>query len=109
MVKPSTTTAVDTINCPYKPQAQQGWECPRCGRINAPWVSACSCSRNSWTITCNSSSMEEQKEEWWKVNPDIFRIHPESAPTYEVGGSDYWDPEAKSWTNVQINTTNNKE
>ena len=21
-----------------------GWVCPRCGRVNAPWVSSCSCN-----------------------------------------------------------------
>ena len=24
--------------------AQQGWECPRCGAINAPWRPNCSCA-----------------------------------------------------------------
>lgn len=31
-----------------------GWECPRCGCINAPWASQCTCHRNSWTVTCGS-------------------------------------------------------
>lgn len=30
---------------------QQGWECPRCGKINAPWISQCNCPRNNWTIS----------------------------------------------------------
>lgn len=24
----------------------KGWVCPRCGRVNAPWVSQCSCNGN---------------------------------------------------------------
>ena len=32
---------------------EYGWECPRCGHINAPWVRQCDCPRNyqSNTIT----------------------------------------------------------
>lgn len=25
------------------PYIQQGWQCPRCLKINAPWVSQCPC------------------------------------------------------------------
>ena len=24
---------------------QYGWECPRCGKINAPWTNQCTCHR----------------------------------------------------------------
>lgn len=27
--------------------AQEGWICPRCGNVNAPWVMQCSCNRNT--------------------------------------------------------------
>jgi hypothetical protein len=27
----------------YQPRPQQGWECPRCHRINAPFVAQCTC------------------------------------------------------------------
>ena len=27
--------------------AQEGWICPRCGKVNAPWVVQCSCNRNT--------------------------------------------------------------
>lgn len=26
---------------------QEGWICPRCGKVNAPWVMQCSCNRNT--------------------------------------------------------------
>ena len=25
---------------------QEGWICPRCGKVNAPWVMQCSCNSN---------------------------------------------------------------
>lgn len=27
--------------------SQKGWECPRCGRINAPWLPCCSCDKST--------------------------------------------------------------
>lgn len=27
--------------------AQEGWICPRCGKVNAPWVMQCFCNRNT--------------------------------------------------------------
>lgn len=54
----------------YCPRTEQGWECPRCGRINAPWVSQCNCSRNYWTVTYNHLDVEPSwtgdKPSWWK-------------------------------------------
>lgn len=25
------------------PSYQQGWVCPKCGRVNAPWMGTCAC------------------------------------------------------------------
>lgn len=30
--------------------AQEGWICPRCGKVNAPWVMQCFCNRNTQTL-----------------------------------------------------------
>ena len=35
--------------------AQWGWECPRCGQINAPWASHCDCRKNYYTITASTT------------------------------------------------------
>ena len=31
--------------------SQKGWECPRCGRINAPWLPCCSCYKSTTYTT----------------------------------------------------------
>ena len=110
-VKNSTTTAGTSTStnysCPYaKSKAEQGWECPRCGRINAPWVRQCDCSsgQNNPTITWTNPSLDH--ENWWKTyvtcgdadnvlnNPNI----------YQVGGSDY--KEGHTYVNVSSTQTN---
>ena len=76
-VDKSTTTAGTSTSTNYsytypKPKAEQGWECPRCGRINAPWVRQCDCSRSNWTITSDDWTY---KPDWWKdviCNSDTF-------------------------------------
>ena len=81
----STSTSYTYSNTPYS--AEKGWECPRCGRINAPWVRQCDCSGGNWTITSDWT----YKPDWWKevtCNSDTFKVHPNST-VYQVGGSDY--------------------
>lgn len=46
---PPETTAVT----PYA----QGWVCPKCGRVNAPWVSCCPCWWPAVTIS-NSTNFD---------------------------------------------------
>ena len=31
------------FNCKQKPRISVGWECPKCGRVNAIWVKNCAC------------------------------------------------------------------
>ena len=37
--------------------ASQGWECPKCGRINAPWMPTCPCYQDKTkTFTTDTDS-----------------------------------------------------
>lgn len=118
------TSTSTTWHCPYtQPKVEQGWECPRCGRINAPWVRQCDCSRNDkWDITCNK---DDCTKPWWydykvtcngtsaqvQVDSDTFKIHPDNtiyttAHNPIVGGSDYKDSVTGAWVNVPKTYTN---
>ena len=35
---------------------QEGWVCPRCGRVNAPWLPNCSCGSNETVVTTDNTS-----------------------------------------------------
>lgn len=57
----SSTVNQFTYNYPRQtPAAQYGWECPRCGCINAPWANQCSCSRNTYTITATDIGIKNE-------------------------------------------------
>ena len=43
----------------------KGWECPRCGKIWAPWVECCECTRQTITTTTTSQ---------WNVTPNNNNI-----------------------------------
>ena len=73
------------------PIVAQGWECPRCGAINAPWISQCQCAKRQFTITCTDGLSQAQ------CDSETFKIHPDST-IYQVGGSDY--KEGNTYVNV---------
>ena len=129
----TSTSTTYTVNS--KPSAERGWECPRCGRINAPWKSQCDCAGNYYCP--NWYTPWDYKEPWWKqiyCDSDTFKVHPETttwkAPssvctsdsnTYkdngaitawnansimEIGGSDYWNSVSRNWENVPHTLTN---
>lgn len=94
----STSQTIDKINSSniddqnWSITTEKGWECPRCGRINAPWVRQCDCTRgtydyNKWTITPTWTD-----DKWWKTYITCTQA---DANTYinkdkvEIGGSDY--------------------
>ena len=39
----------------------EGWLCPRCKRVNAPWVSQCTCNE---TITTNTPVTRDPPFTW---------------------------------------------
>ena len=47
-----TSTSTTWRTNPVPPPTEYGWACPRCNRINAPWVRQCDCGGNNYlTIT----------------------------------------------------------
>lgn len=104
-----TSTSYTYNNHSYT--SEKGWECPRCGRINAPWVRQCDCSPSTWDkITVNPCD-----KKWWTEitcsDDNTFKIHPESIAystniNQIAGGSDYKDPVTGDWVNVPKTYTN---
>ena len=103
----STTTSQWQTYNPYK--AEKGWECPRCGRINAPWVRQCDCSRSyeKWDITWNK---DDYTKPWWydyKVTCNGTPIQTQTESTvYQVDGSNCKDSVTGTWVNVPKTYTN---
>jgi len=56
-------TSLPVCTCPPDPeppkQYAQGWVCPVCGRVSAPWVSTCPCYLSRLTITSGTTNRVE--------------------------------------------------
>ena len=111
----TTTAGTSNTYTWYYSAPKQGWECPRCGTINAPWVSQCNCNRGywspNWTWTSDHVDIDWNKRpDWWKEvtcgDDNIMNNHTTYTTAYNnVGGSDYSDG-CGGYTNVTKNYTN---
>lgn len=56
-------TDAERCQCPPDPEPPkhyaQGWVCPVCGRVSAPWVSTCPCYLSRLTITSGTTNRVE--------------------------------------------------
>lgn len=61
----------------------EGWLCPRCKKVNAPWVSQCSCKDfYSNKDNCNLSTTEMYPKDNWSVAPaTITNVNSDSIKT----------------------------
>lgn len=44
---------------------QEGWLCPRCKKVNAPWVPSCSCNESLNPLR----DYYNPTHEWWRDTP----------------------------------------
>ena len=44
---------------------QQGWVCPKCGRVNAPWKGTCDCYKDTNTVTTDKIEVKP----YWEYMP----------------------------------------
>ena len=86
-VAKSTATDSKSTACdiPEKPSIQQGWECPKCGAILAPYQSYCPfCSpseygRSNWVVT---TPVRVPLEQYTNPNTNINNTAPSAIPDY---------------------------
>lgn len=49
---------------------QQGWVCPKCGRVNAPWKGTCDCYKDTNTVTTNKIEVKP----YWEYMPKTVSV-----------------------------------
>lgn len=52
--RPCAGTITVGANWPITQQANYGWVCPKCNKVNAPFMPECNCHKN--TITSNGTN-----------------------------------------------------
>lgn len=55
---------------------QQGWQCPCCKTVHAPWVQSCECEKVSPKVTVNIPS--DTPADYWLKETDPISITPET-------------------------------
>ena len=48
----------------------KGWECPRCGKIWAPWVECCECTKQTTTTTISQQNVTLPNNITWGTTAD---------------------------------------
>ena len=64
-VPPKNVGWSHTLPDSYTIPAAAGWECPKCGRVNAPWLATCPCFMEHGPVikwTSSSAGVCEEKE-----------------------------------------------
>ena len=51
---------------------QEGWICPRCGMVNAPWVMQCFCNRNTCVLPKVGAPYYEGDPETYNTEEDRY-------------------------------------
>ena len=57
----------------WNPGVKQGWQCPICGKVHAPWVPGCDCHKRTSVATTGTNTSKSEtvsvhipysREEW---------------------------------------------
>lgn len=85
-------------NPDYNGIINEGWICPRCGRVNAPWMPNCTCKKTEVTITyTKDTSTTAPAGKSYTINPSSYITYAnipdneknKSTATTQKGNSEY--------------------
>jgi hypothetical protein len=66
----------ETTDNSVKATMPTGWVCPKCGRVNAPWVAACDCKAQ--IVFVPQPYPVYMPRPYYPVNPDPYFVPPVS-------------------------------